>query len=90
MAVKARIGLASASLPLRLDYDAATAAISTQLFPISRRKVQRMLSSLPRVYVGRTPLFDTELVLNTARQILSDAPLEAANLPRRRSHQAPP
>jgi hypothetical protein len=81
MAAKVRVGSVSATLPLRLDYDAAAEAISNHLFPVSRRQVQRMLSDLPRNYVGRAPLFETEAVLNRARQLLENAPATPGSVP---------
>ena len=76
-----------ASLPERVDYEGAQAIISAH-FPVSPRQTRRLLAKLPRVYVGKRPLFTSVDVLALARRSLDEARTVPANSPPSRPRTA--
>ena len=76
--------------PPRLDKTGAQQYISNEHFPISLRKLERLLPTVDRVYVGRTPLFETIALAAFAKRLIQEGSSTARNVPppRPRKRQA--
>jgi hypothetical protein len=65
----------------RLNKSGAIEYFCKEHFPISPRQAERMFASLPRVYVGRSPLFETAAIADLANRLIEQAPSIAGNVP---------
>jgi len=61
---------AAAVLPPRVDVEMARKLISERYFPITRGTLIRLLADLPRIYVGRSAIYETTSVLAKAEHLL--------------------
>ena len=68
-------------LPKRLDATRLAKLITERVMPVSATIVRRELSHLPRVFVGRSALYDTAPALQHFEDRVARAPTVAGNVP---------